>query len=205
VSRDALHERGAVFRQPREAAIASRRLAGMACERRAPAPRPPPFRRPTPSPPNASVDSGFVAPPLGFDRGGAALRRLVVVARPAHLVLRASFRSPSGALGPRKAEFAQERLHAAVGLHLCPPAGQTLSSARLHPPGSNRQAASVTVPKRYGLSASSYSPTPDSPLISRKNVTAPLTPPKHGLRRTACIAKRTRRGVAAHAGPQAAS
>src|SRR3954453_21164822 len=66
---------------------------------------------------HAGCRPSLVAPPLGFDRGGAALRRLVVVARPAHLVLRASFRSPSGALGLRKAEFAQERLRAAVGLH----------------------------------------------------------------------------------------
>jgi len=65
----------------------------------------------------AGQPPGPVAAGLGLDRAGAALGRLVVVARPAHLVLRASFRSPSGALGTRKAEFAQERLRAAVGLH----------------------------------------------------------------------------------------
>jgi hypothetical protein len=47
-----------------------------------------------------------MAASFGLYGGGAALRRLIAVARPAHLVLRPSFRSPSGALRSRKTQFA---------------------------------------------------------------------------------------------------
>src|SRR4051795_12627552 len=63
----------------------------------------------------------LMAAAFGLQCGGSALGRLVVVARPAHLVLRPLFRSPSGALGPREAQIAQERLGTAVGFHCSAP------------------------------------------------------------------------------------
>jgi hypothetical protein len=54
---------------------------------------------------------------LGLYHCGAALGRLVVVARLTHLVFDATLGAPGGALGAREAQFPHKGLRTAIGLH----------------------------------------------------------------------------------------
>jgi hypothetical protein len=85
----------------------------------------------------------LMAAAFGLQRGGSALRRLVVIARSAHLVLRPLLRSPSGALGPREAQIAQERLGTAVGFHCSAPSDNWCERAYIGRLGMDRTGGAV--------------------------------------------------------------